>query len=208
MTNVFATSRRDNGSAGETDHEQVIFCQDTPTGLRAIIGIYSTALGPGLGGTRFYPYASEGEALTDVLRLSKAMAYKNALAGLDHGGGKAVIIGDPARMKTEALLRAYGRFVTSLGGRYITACDVGTRSEDMDIIARESRYVTGRTTAHGGAGRLLGPHRTRRHCTGCRRRPSTPGAAPACVAGPWAWKASGRSATGSSTTSSRPGLRW
>ena len=111
MTNVFATSRRDNGSAGETDHEQVIFCQDTRTGLRAIIGIYSTALGPGLGGTRFYPYASEGEALTDVLRLSKAMAYKNALAGLDHGGGKAVIIGDPARMKTEALLRAYGRFV-------------------------------------------------------------------------------------------------
>ena len=152
MTNVFATSRRDNGSAGETDHEQVIFCQDTRTGLRAIIGIYSTALGPGLGGTRFYPYASEGEALTDVLRLSKAMAYKNALAGLDHGGGKAVIIGDPARMKTEGLLRAYGRFVTSLGGRYITACDVGTRSEDMDVIARESRYVTGRTTAHGGAG--------------------------------------------------------
>ncbi len=152
MTNVFATSRRDSGSAENTDHEQVVFCQDGPTGLRAIIGIYSTALGPGLGGTRFYPYASEAEALTDVLRLSKAMAYKNALAGLDHGGGKAVIIGDPARMKTEALLRAYGRFVTSLGGRYITACDVGTRSEDMDIIARESRYVTGRTTAHGGAG--------------------------------------------------------
>ncbi len=152
MTNVFATSPRDNGSAGEADHEQVVFCQDTPTGLRAIIGIYSTALGPGLGGTRFYPYASEAEALTDVLRLSKAMAYKNALAGLDHGGGKAVIIGDPAQVKTEALLRAYGRFVSSLGGRYITACDVGTRSEDMDIIARECRFVTGRTTAHGGAG--------------------------------------------------------
>jgi valine dehydrogenase (NAD+) len=80
------------------------------------------------------------------------MAYKNALAGLDHGGGKAVIIGDPARIKTEPLLRAYGRFVASLGGRYVTACDVGTRSEDMDIIARESRYVTGRTTANGGAG--------------------------------------------------------
>jgi len=152
VTNVFATSHRGNGSAGEADHEQVVFCQDTPTGLRAIIGIYSTALGPGLGGTRFYPYASEGEALADVLRLSKAMAYKNALAGLDHGGGKAVIIGDPAQVKTEALLRAYGRFVESLGGRYITACDVGTRSEDMDIIARECRYVTGRTTAHGGAG--------------------------------------------------------
>ena len=141
MTNVFATS-----------HEQVVFCQDTTTGLRAIISIYSTALGPGLGGTRFYPYTSEDEALTDALRLSKAMAYKNALAGLDHGGGKAVIIGDPARIKTEALLRAYGRFVASLGGRYITACDVGTYSEDMDLIARECRYVTGRTTAHGGAG--------------------------------------------------------
>jgi len=152
VTNMFATSHRDNGSAGEADHEQVVFCQDTPTGLRAIIGIYSTALGPGLGGTRFYPYASADEALADVLRLSKAMAYKNALAGLDLGGGKAVIIGDPAQMKNEALLRAYGRFVASLGGRYITACDVGTRSEDMDVIARECRYVTGRTTAHGGAG--------------------------------------------------------
>jgi valine dehydrogenase (NAD+) len=152
VTNVFAMPHNENGSAGRTDHEQVVFCQDTPTGLRAIIGIYSTALGPGLGGTRFYPYASEDEALADVLRLSKAMAYKNALAGLDLGGGKAVIIGDPAELKTEPLLRAYGRFVASLGGRYITACDVGTRSEDMDIIARECRYVTGRTTSHGGAG--------------------------------------------------------
>ena len=152
MTNVFTTPHRDSGSAGEADHEQVVFCQDSRTGLRAIIGIYSTALGPGLGGTRFYPYGSEDEALADVLRLSRAMAYKNALAGLDHGGGKAVIIGDPARDKTEPLLRAYGRFVSSLGGRYITACDVGTRSEDMDIIARECRWVTGRTTANGGAG--------------------------------------------------------
>ena len=152
MTNVFATPRGDNGSAGEADHEQVVFCQDTKTGLRAIIAIYSTALGPGLGGTRFYPYGSEDEALADVLRLSRAMAYKNALAGLDHGGGKAVIIGDPDRDKTEPLLRAYGRFVSAVGGRYITACDVGTRSEDMDIIARECRWVTGRTTANGGAG--------------------------------------------------------
>jgi valine dehydrogenase (NAD+) len=151
VTNVFAMPHKDNGSTG-ADHEQVVFCQDARTGLMAIIGIYSTALGPGLGGTRFYPYHSEDEALADVLRLSKAMAYKNALAGLDHGGGKAVIIGDPAQVKTEALLRAYGRFVASLGGRYITACDVGTRSEDMDIIARECRYVTGRTTANGGAG--------------------------------------------------------
>jgi valine dehydrogenase (NAD+) len=162
---VFANPHRENGSADGTypgerppapseraDHEQVVFCQDTRTGLRAIIGIYSTALGPGLGGTRFYPYGSEDEALADVLRLSKAMAYKNALAGLDLGGAKAVILGDPAQLKTEALLRAYGRFVASLGGRYITACDVGTRSEDMDIIARECRYVTGRTRANGGAG--------------------------------------------------------
>ena len=152
VTNVFAMPYKENGSAAGAEHEQVVFCQDTRTGLRAIIGIYSTALGPGLGGTRFYPYVSEDEALADVLRLSKAMAYKNALAGLDLGGGKAVIIGDPAQVKTEALLRAYGRFVASLGGRYITACDVGTRSEDMDIIARECRYVTGRTTANGGAG--------------------------------------------------------
>jgi valine dehydrogenase (NAD+) len=150
VTNVFAIPQP--GSPGQTDHEQVVFCQDTRTGLRAIIGIYSTALGPGLGGTRFYPYRSEAEALDDVLRLSKAMAYKNALAGLDHGGGKAVIVGDPATDKTEPLLRAYGRFVASLGGRYITACDVGTYSEDMDIIARECRFVTGRTAAHGGAG--------------------------------------------------------
>ena len=165
MTNVFAMPHQDNGSARRagppertdyeperTDHEQVVFCQDKPSGLRAIIGIYSTALGPALGGTRCYPYGSEDEALADVLRLSTAMAYKNALAGLDHGGGKAVIIGDPAQIKTEPLLRAYGRFVASLGGRYVTACDVGTRSEDMDIVARECRYVTGRTTANGGAG--------------------------------------------------------
>jgi valine dehydrogenase (NAD+) len=157
VSNVFAMPHRDNGStasgsADQADHEQVVFCQDRRSGLRAIIGIYSTALGPSLGGTRFYPYRSEDEALADVLRLSTAMAYKNALAGLDHGGGKAVIIGDPAQLKSESLLRAYGRFVASLGGRYVTACDVGTRSEDMDIIARECRYVTGRTTANGGAG--------------------------------------------------------
>ncbi|HEX6522755.1 MAG TPA: Glu/Leu/Phe/Val dehydrogenase dimerization domain-containing protein [Streptosporangiaceae bacterium] len=149
MANVFASSPAN----GQSDHhEQVVFCQDTRTGLRAIIGIYSTALGPALGGTRFYPYTSEDEALADVLRLSTAMAYKNALAGLDLGGGKAVIIGDPEQLKSEPLLRAYGRFVESLGGRYITACDVGTRSEDMDIVARECRYVTGRTVANGGAG--------------------------------------------------------
>ncbi len=122
------------------------------SGLQAIVAIYSTALGPALGGTRFYPYASEDEALADVLNLSRAMAYKNALAGLDLGGGKAVIIGDPAELKSEALLRAYGRFVQSLNGRYITACDIGTYSEDMDIVARECSFVTGRTVPNGGAG--------------------------------------------------------
>ncbi len=167
MTNVFssaaAAAEGDGGgdapgtvsalaASGHGAHEQVVFCRDEPSGLRAIIAIYSTALGPALGGTRFYPYPDEDAALADVLNLSRAMAYKNALAGLDHGGGKAVIIGDPARLKSEALLRAYGRFVQSLGGRYITACDVGTYSEDMDLIARECRFVTGRTTANGGAG--------------------------------------------------------
>jgi valine dehydrogenase (NAD+) len=136
----------------DTSHEQVVFCQDKLSGLRAIIAIYSTALGPALGGTRFHPYATEAEALQDVLDLAKAMAYKNALAGLDHGGGKAVIWGDPDRDKTEPLLRAYGRFVASLGGRYYTACDVGTYVEDMDVVARECRYVTGRSEAYGGAG--------------------------------------------------------
>jgi valine dehydrogenase (NAD+) len=133
-------------------HEQIVFCADPDSGLRAIIAIYSTALGPALGGTRFYPFADEAAALADVLNLSRAMAYKAACAGLDLGGGKAVIIGDPRRDKTEALLRAYGRFVQSLGGRYYTACDVGTDVRDMDVIARESRFVTGRTLAYGGAG--------------------------------------------------------
>ncbi|MBV9162930.1 MAG: Glu/Leu/Phe/Val dehydrogenase [Pseudonocardiales bacterium] len=137
---------------GSGDHEQVVFCRDEPAGLRAIIAIHSTALGPALGGTRFHPYPSEEDALADVLHLSRAMSYKNALAGLDHGGGKAVILGDPTRDKTEVVLRAYGRFVQSLGGRYITACDVGTYVEDMDIVARESEFVTGRSVAHGGAG--------------------------------------------------------
>ncbi len=152
MTNVFGIPHRNETTAEHMGHEQVVFCQDRHSGLKAIIAIYSTELGPALGGTRFYPYASEDQALTDVLRLSAAMAYKNALAGLDLGGGKAVIIGDPRTLKSEALLRAYGRFVESLGGRYITACDVGTYCEDMDVVARESRYVTGRTRTSGGSG--------------------------------------------------------
>ncbi len=138
--------------ASDTGHEQVVFCQDKPSGLRAIIGIYSTALGPALGGTRFYPYESEDAALRDVLELSRGMAYKNAITGLDLGGGKAVIWGDPEKIKTESLLRAYGRMVESLGGRYYTACDVGTYVHDMDVIARETRFVTGRSVEHGGAG--------------------------------------------------------
>jgi valine dehydrogenase (NAD+) len=133
-------------------HEQVVYCQDDASGLHAIIAIYSTALGPALGGTRFYPYATEADALEDVLNLSRAMAYKAAITGLDLGGGKAVVIGDPTRDKSEALLRAYGRFVQSLGGRYITACDVGTYPHDMDIVARECSYVTGRSVEGGGAG--------------------------------------------------------
>lgn len=148
MSTVFGAGQAD----GQPGHEQVVYCQDEPSGLRAIIAIYSTALGPALGGTRFYPYADESAALTDALNLSRAMAYKNALAGLDLGGGKAVIIGDPGKVKSEALLRAYGRFVESLNGRYITACDIGTYSEDMDVVARECRFVTGRTVPNGGAG--------------------------------------------------------
>jgi valine dehydrogenase (NAD+) len=134
------------------EHEQVVFCNDPATGLRAIVAIHSTALGPALGGTRFYPYASTADAVRDVLNLSRGMSYKAALAGLDLGGGKAVIIGDPIKDKNEALLRAYGRFVQSLNGRYFTACDVGTFSSDMDVVARECSFVTGRTVAHGGAG--------------------------------------------------------
>src|SRR5690625_1840645 len=131
------------------DHEQVVFCHDPASGLKAVIAIHSTALGPALGGTRFHPYASESAAVEDVLHLSRGMTYKNALAGLDLGGGKAVIIGDPTAVKSEALLRAYGRFVESLGARYITACDVGTYVDDMDVIQRETRWVAGRSPATG-----------------------------------------------------------
>lgn len=133
-------------------YEQVVYCSDDQSGLKAIIAIHSTALGPALGGTRFYPYPNEDEALTDVLRLAKGMTYKAAAAGLDLGGGKAVIIGDPARIKNEELLRAYGRFVETLGGRYITAEDVGTALEDMDTVRRESRWVTGCSKTYGGSG--------------------------------------------------------
>src|SRR5256714_891803 len=133
-------------------HEEVVFLHDPRSGLRAIVAIHSTTLGPALGGTRFYPFASEDEALRDVLRLSRGMTYKAAAAGLDLGGGKAVIIGDPKRSKTEELLRSYGRFIESLGGRYVTAADVGTTRDDMDVIRRETRYVTGVSPTLGGSG--------------------------------------------------------
>lgn len=133
-------------------HEQVVYGSDPAVGLRCIIAIHSTALGPSLGGTRFYPYDDEEAALVDVLRLSRAMAYKAACAGLDLGGGKAVIIGDPDTDKSEPLLRAYGRVVESLNGRYITACDVGTYPDDMEIVSRETTWVTGMDVAHGGSG--------------------------------------------------------
>lgn len=133
-------------------HEQVMFCEDEKSGLRAIIAVHSTTLGPALGGTRMYPYASESAALEDVLRLSWGMTYKAAAAGLELGGGKAVIIGDPARDKSPELFAAYARFVESLGGRYITAGDVGTNTDDLDTIGRHTRYVTGRSTGAGGSG--------------------------------------------------------
>ncbi len=133
-------------------YEQVVFFHDPPTGLKAIVAIHSTTLGPALGGTRFYPFGSEEEALRDVLRLARGMTYKAAAAGLDLGGGKAVIIGDPKRIKNEELLRAYGRFIDTLGGRYITAEDIGTDRDDMDVIRRETRYVTGVAPELGGSG--------------------------------------------------------
>jgi glutamate dehydrogenase/leucine dehydrogenase len=133
-------------------HEQVLYGYDKVSDLRAIIAIHSTALGPALGGTRFFPYQNEDEALEDVLRLSRGMTYKAAAAGLDLGGGKAVIIGDPRTDKSERLLRAYGRIVDSLRGRYITAEDVGTTTRDLDIVRRETRWALGNSVAEGGAG--------------------------------------------------------
>jgi leucine dehydrogenase len=133
-------------------YEQVVYFSDDQSGLKSIIAIHSTALGPALGGTRFYPYENEDQALADVLRLAKGMTYKAAAAGLDLGGGKAVIIGDPKRHKSEELLRAYGRFVETLMGRYITAADVGTVLDDMDTVRRETRWVTGCSHTYGGSG--------------------------------------------------------
>ena len=133
-------------------HEQVVHCRDPATGLKAIIAIHNTNRGPALGGCRMWPYASNHDALTDVLRLSRGMTYKSAMANLDLGGGKAVIIGDPRTDKTEALLRSFGGFLQGLGGRFIVAEDSGTSVADIKIIAEESSYVAGvadKTTADG-----------------------------------------------------------
>jgi len=135
----------------ELGHEQVLFCRDRHSGLQAIIAIHDTTLGPALGGCRLYDYGSEAAALRDVLRLSRGMTYKAAVAGLDLGGGKAVIVGDPS-IKSEALFRSFGRHVESLGGRYITAVDMNTNVEDMNFIRRETRNVAGAATDVGGSG--------------------------------------------------------
>lgn len=134
------------------EFEEVVFLHDPPTGLRAIVAVHSTVLGPALGGTRCHPFAGDDEALADVLRLARAMTYKAAAAGLDLGGGKAVIIGDPRTVKSERLLRTYGRFIEDLGGRYITAEDVGTSQADMDVIRRETRHAGGASESLGGSG--------------------------------------------------------
>ncbi len=133
------------------NHEQVIFHRDSATGLRAIVAIHSTALGPALGGLRWQPYASEDAALRDVMRLAIGMTMKSAVAGLDVGGGKAVVIGDPAA-KTAEQLEAFGRFVESLGGRYITTTDVGTTTAEMDVVAKSTRHVVGTSADLGGSG--------------------------------------------------------
>jgi valine dehydrogenase (NAD+) len=133
-------------------HEQVTFCHDRRLGLHAIIAIHSTVLGPAIGGTRFRLYASDDDALEDVLRLSRAMTYKSAVAGLNLGGGKAVVLGDPTTDKSDALLRSYAGFVDRLGGRYLTAEDVGTTQADMDLIREVTPWVTGVSEAQGGSG--------------------------------------------------------
>jgi len=133
-------------------HEQLVFCHDEATGLKALIGIHNTVLGPALGGTRMWNYATEEEAIVDVLRLSRGMTFKNAITGLNIGGGKAVIIGDPSKIKSEALLRRFGKFVESLNGKYVTAEDVSMNERDMQYIAMETQYVTGLPPSMGGLG--------------------------------------------------------
>ena len=139
-------------SLAQDEHEQVAFWSDRVAGLRSIIAIHDTTLGPAIGGVRMHPYKSEEEALKDVLLLSRSMTYKAAAAGINLGGGQGVIIGDPLQDKNELVLRSFGRFVESLHGRYITAEDVGTTVEDMEIVKYETKYVTGLSQALGGGG--------------------------------------------------------
>ncbi len=136
----------------EMEHEQVVFFHSKDTGLKAIIAIHNTVLGPALGGMRMWPYENEQDALTDVLRLSQGMTYKSAIAGLNLGGGKSVIIGDPKKLKNEAFFRSMGRYIESLSGRYITAEDVNTNVHDMDYLFQETNYVVGVHPVHGGSG--------------------------------------------------------
>lgn len=156
-------------------HEQVVFCNDRSTGLKAIIAIHNTQLGPSLGGCRFYPYASDAEALSDVLRLSKGMTYKTAVAGLNLGGGKSVIIGDPSKIASEELFRTFGRFVHRLGGSYITAEDIGTSVNNMGWVRQETSNVVGLPSYLGGSGDpspytaygvFVGMKAARKHLTG------------------------------------------
>ena len=140
------------GQPSFNDHEQVVFCHDKDTGLKAIIGIHNTVLGPALGGTRMWKYANEWEALNDVLRLSRGMTYKSAISGLNLGGGKAVIIGDAKTDKTPEMITRFGQFVNSLSGKYITAEDVGSTTADMDLIRDVTPHVTGISESRGGSG--------------------------------------------------------
>lgn len=158
MTTEFTTAKELHrldpvfGQASFDNHEQIVFCHDKDTGLKAIIGIHNTVLGPALGGTRMWKYTNEWEALNDVLRLSRGMTYKSAISGLDLGGGKAVIIGDSKADKTPEMMIKFGQFVNSLSGKYITAEDVGTTTADMDLIRQHTSYVTGISESIGGSG--------------------------------------------------------
>ncbi len=144
-TNIF-------GQLTRFDHEELVFCNDNATGLRAIICVHNTILGPGLGGTRFYNYANDQDAITDVLRLARGMSFKSSIAGLNLGGAKAVIIGDPNKLKSEAFFRKFGRFIENLNGKYITAEDVGTTMKDMEYIKMETDHVVGLSEVNGGGG--------------------------------------------------------
>ncbi|MEX2659353.1 MAG: Glu/Leu/Phe/Val dehydrogenase dimerization domain-containing protein [Acidimicrobiales bacterium] len=147
-----AGERLDVGHLDVEGYEQVVRCRDAASGLHAIVAVHSTVLGPALGGTRFHAYDEPDEALTDVLRLARGMTYKASVSGLDLGGGKAVILGDPDLLRTDELVLAYGRFVDSLGGAYVTAEDVGTTQADMDLIRSVTPHVTGVSESLGGSG--------------------------------------------------------